>query len=86
MVGPQSPRYDEAQWFLFDEPHEYPGCLTSQDDGLDGLSESQDSTPLDSVSHLSATSMTFLPSPYILVEVVRPLFLSTCVLANFMSA
>ena len=70
---------------MFDELHEYPGCLTSQDDGLDGLSESQDSTPLDSVSHLSATSVTFLPSAYILVEIVRPLLLSTCVLANGMS-
>ena len=72
--------------FMVDEPHEYPGCLTSQDDGLDGLSESPDSTPLDSVSHLSAISVTFLPSAYIIVEVVRPLFLSKCVLANFMSA
>ena len=57
--------------FMVDEPHEYPGCLTSQDDGLDGLSESQDSTPLDSVSHLSATSVTLLPSAYILVEIVK---------------
>jgi hypothetical protein len=56
---------------MVDEPHEYPGCLTSQDDGLDGLSESQDSTPLDSVSHLSAISVNFLPSTYILVEIVK---------------
>ena len=58
---------------MFDEPHEYPGCLTSQDDGLDGLSESQDSKPLDSVSRPSATSMTLLPSEYILEEIVRPI-------------
>ena len=71
---------------MFDEPHEYPGNLTSLDDGVDGHLECRDSKPLDSVSHLSATSMTLLPSEYILVEIVRPLFLSTCVLANFMSA
>lgn len=67
---------------MLDEPHEYLGCLTSQDVDLSG---SQDSKPLDSVSHLSGHQYTCLPSPNILVEIVRPLLPSTCVLANFMS-
>ena len=71
--------------FMVDEPHEYLGCLTSQDDGLAGIQNLKTQSPLiHSVSSLRH-QYTCLPSAYILVEIVRPLLLSTCVLANGMS-
>ena len=86
VVEPQSPRYNEAQWLLcLMSPMSIRGASHPRMMAWTASQNPKTQSPLiHSVSPLSH-QYTCLPSAYILVEIVRPLLLSTCVLANGMS-